>query len=119
MLESVFIIRHIIVIVVGVCEEIFARSKHITGAEVWRGKLSLARLFYDVDVARRVVEVLAELVAQVRVRVAVAHNLHRLRAAYAAVVGGYDHATIVVGERAQQVCHHRVAEPAERATACR
>ena len=90
MLEGVTIITHIIIIIVGVGEEGVACRKDITGREVGHGQEGLLRLFDDEKALVVVGQVLAQLVAQVRVGVTVSHDLHGLGTADAAVVGGDD-----------------------------
>ena len=101
MLERVFIIRHIIIIIVGISKEGIARGKHITGAEVGRWQLCLMRVLNGKDVARRAVEVLTQLIPKIGIGVAVAYNLHSLRYAYAAMVGGDNNATIALRQGGQ------------------
>ena len=114
MLERVLVVRHVVVVVVGVGEECAAGGEHVRRTDVWCRQLRLLWVLDDEHFLRLAVEVLAQLVAQVGVRVAVADYLHRLRRTDTAVVGGDDDAAVDLRECAEQVCHHRMAEPRER-----
>ena len=73
--------------------------------------MGLSRVGNDKGVLGTAVEVLAELVAQVGVGVAVADNLDGLAAAYGAVVGGDDDAVVGLCQCLEELAHHSVAEP--------
>ena len=87
MLEGVLIVLHVVVVVVRVGEEVVAGGEHVARGEVRCRELRLLRLLDDKEVLAVIGQVLAELVAQVGVRVTVAYNLHRMVGTYAAVVG--------------------------------
>ena len=57
---------------------------------------------------------LAQLVAQVRVRIAVADNFYGVVATDAAVIGREHHGAILCSQAAEEVAHSRVAQPALR-----
>ena len=98
MLECVLIIRHVVVVIVGVGKECVARGKHIGRAEVGGGELSQVWILDDEEVLAVVAQVFAQLVAQVGVGVAVADDLHGLRGADAAMVGGDDDLVVALRE---------------------
>ena len=97
-LERVLVIRHVVIVVVGVGEEAVAGRKHIAGAQIGHRQLGLLGVANDKHVLGVVTEVLAQLVAQIGVGVAVAHYLDGVGAAYGAVVGGHHHAVSGGGE---------------------
>ena len=90
MLEGIFVIRYIIVVIVGVSKERIAIGKHIRGADVGGGKQCLVWVFDGKYFFGWIGEVLTQLVPQVGIGVAVANNLDGLRGSDAAVVGGDD-----------------------------
>ena len=71
MLERVFVVRHVIIVIVGIGKEAIARGKHVAGTDVWRGQLRLVRLFDGKHFLGIIVEVLAQLIAKVRIGVTV------------------------------------------------
>ena len=89
MLEGVLVITYIIIVVIGIGKERITRSKHITGREVRCRQLGLFRVLDDKKVLRVVAEVLAELIAQVRIGIAVTNNLLGLRTANRTVICSY------------------------------
>ena len=111
MLERVLVVRHVVVVVVGVGEERAAGGEHVRRTDVRRRQLRLVRVLYHEHFLRLAAEVLAQLVAQISVGVAVAYYLHRLRSTYTAVVGGDDNLAVDLRECVEQVCHNRMAEP--------
>ena len=87
MLEGILVILHVIVIVVGVGKEVVLHGKDVGRAEVRTGQACPQRFLYLEYLLLVVRQILAQLVAQVRIRVPVANHLHRVVAADAAVVG--------------------------------
>ena len=77
MLECVLVVGHIVVVVVGIGKEGAARGKYVRSRDIGCRELSLVRILYHEYVLRLAVEILAELISQVGVGVAVAYNLHR------------------------------------------
>ena len=77
--ERVLVVRHVVVVVVGVGEERAAGGEHVRRTDVRRRQLRLVRVLYHEHFLRLAAEVLAQLVAQISVGVAVAYYLHRLR----------------------------------------
>jgi hypothetical protein len=47
MLERIFVIRYVIIVVVGVGKEAVSCGENVAGADVWRRQLGLVRLFDD------------------------------------------------------------------------
>ena len=103
MLESVLVVGYIIVVIVGVGEERVACGEDIARGDVGDGQLCVARRLYGEDILRLAVEVLPELVSEIRVRVAVADNLDGAVGAYGAVVGRYDYAAPPLGETLEDI----------------
>ena len=75
--------------------------------------MCLPRVCNNKGVLGTAVEVLAELIAQVGIGVAVTDNLHRLAATYGAVVGGDDDAVVGLRQCLEELAHYSVAEPRE------
>ena len=78
MLEGVLIVRHIIIIVVRVSEEGITIGENIRGTQIGRWQLCLVRFLDGEYFLGIVCQILAQLVAQVGICVAVAYNLDRL-----------------------------------------
>ena len=78
MLEGILVVRDVVVIVVRISEEGISGSEDIACGDVWRRELRILRILYHIDFLLVVSEVLAELVAKIGVRIAVADNLYRL-----------------------------------------
>jgi len=112
-LEGVAVVGDVVVVVVGVGEEAVATGEDIARGEVGGGEECALGIGDLEDLLGVVVQVLAELVAQVGVGVLVALDAHGVLAPDATVVGGEDDVVVRVGEGAEQVCHGAVAEPAE------
>ena len=96
MLESVFIVRHIVVVVVGIGKETVSRSKDIACADIGCRQESLVRLLDSEDLLLVESKVLAQLVPQIGVGISVSDNLHRLLASDRAVVGGQHDGVVAV-----------------------
>ena len=94
MLERITIVTHIIIIIVGIGEERIACRKHITPREVRHRQLGLLRLLDDVEALLVVRQIRTQFVAQVRVSVSVAHNLHRLGASDTAMIRRHNHLAV-------------------------
>ena len=97
MLEGVFVIADVVVVVVGVGEEVVVLGEDVCGADVWRWQVGCFWGLELVDLFGVVAEVFAELVAQVGVGVFVAYDFDGIVNTYGAVVGSND--DFVVGER--------------------
>ena len=111
MLESVAVIGHIVVVIVGISEEVVAGGEDIARRQVRRGQEGLGGLLNDKEVLGVVCQVLAQLVAQVGVSVAVSDNLHGIGGTDAAVVGGDDDAVVGLCQQAEQVGDDAMTEP--------
>ncbi len=90
MLEGVLVVGHIVIIVVWIGKKRVARSKHIACTEVWRRQLCLVRILDYEEILAVVSKILAELIAQVCIGVAVTDYLHRPVCTYGTMVGGHD-----------------------------
>ena len=114
MLERVAIVRYVVIIVVGIGKERVARGKHVAGREIGLWQHGLAGVLNHKQALILVVpQVLTQLVAQVGVGVAVAHNFNGLGATYTAVVGSYNHLAIHLSQLAEEIADNRMAEPRE------
>ena len=103
MLEGVAIVGHIVVVVVGIGEECVASGEHVARREVGGRQEGLLWLFHHEEALVVVGEVLTQLIAQVGVRVPVAHDLHGLCTADAAMIGGHDHLAVSLGQQLEEV----------------
>jgi hypothetical protein len=45
MLERIFVVRYVIIVVVGIGKEAVSCGENVAGADVWRGQLGFVRLF--------------------------------------------------------------------------
>ena len=96
MLERIFVVRYVIIVVVGVGKEAVSCGENVAGANVWRRQLGLVRLFDGKNLFSVIVQVLAQLITKVGVSIAVAHYLYGFRGAYRTVVGCENHGEITL-----------------------
>ena len=113
MLEGITIVGDVIVVVVGIGEEVVTRGKDVAGGEVGCRQMGLGGVFDDEEVLGVVCQVLTELIAQVGVRVTVADNLHGVGSTDAAVVGGDDDVVVGLCQLSEEVGDDGVLEPRE------
>ena len=111
MLEGVAIVADVVVVVVGIGEEVIACSKYIGSRYVGGRQHGFARLLDDEEVFRVVGQILAQLIAQVGVGVAVANNLDGIVGTYRTMIGSDDDAIVFLCQLAEQVGNDRMAEP--------
>ena len=117
MLEGILVVGYVIVVIVRIGEEGITVGEYIRSAQIWRRQLCLVRLLDGKHLLGIVSQVLAQFIAQVGIRVAVADNLDRLRGTDTAVVGGDNHLEVALRQSLEQLGKHRVAQPALRNTA--
>ncbi len=113
-LEGILVVLHIIVVIIRIGEETVARGKYIRGTQVRCRQLGTLRLLDGENFLALVSQILAQLVAQVGVRIAVAYNLDRFRCPDAAVVGGEHYLVIALRKELEELGENRMAEPALR-----
>ena len=113
MLERVLIVRHVVVVVVGICQEGVARSENVRRGEVGRRQLRIVRILDNKHFLRLAVKILAEFVAQVGVGIAVADYLYGLRSPDTSVVCSDDNGTVGLCESLKQLANYRMPEPLE------
>ena len=111
MLEGVAVVGDIIIVVVGIGEEVVARSKDVARRQVGRGQEGLGGVLDDKEVLGVIGQILAQLVAQIGIGVAVADNLDGIGSPNATVVGGDDDAVVSLCQQAEQIGDDRMAEP--------
>lgn len=87
MLEGAIIILHIIIIVVGIGEEIASGRENVGRRHVGSRKPEPCRILHLIDLLGIIGEILANLVAEISVGVLIAHDLHRIVDTDSAVVG--------------------------------
>ena len=112
-LEGIAVITDVVIVVIGVSEETVAGSKNVAGAEVGRRQVCTVGIRDIEDFARIIVEVLAELIAQVGVGVLVSLHANGCLATDAAVVGSEQNAVVALREGSEKVGNSGVAEPTE------
>ena len=111
MLEGVAIVGYIIVVVVGVGKEVVTRGKDVAGRQVGSRQVSLLWVLDDEEVFGIVGEVLAQLIAQIGICIAVTDNLDGIGGTDATMVGGDDDTIVALCQLAEKVGHDRMAEP--------
>lgn len=95
-LEGVAVVGGVVVVVVGVGEEIVAIGKNVGRGEVWSREPELFRVLDFIHLLLVVAEILPHLVAEVGVGVFVAHHLYCVVYMDCAVVGGKHHSCTAV-----------------------
>ena len=103
MLEGILVVLHIIVVIIRIGEETVARGKYIRGTQVRCRQLGTLRLLDGENFLALVSQILAQLVAQVGVRIAVAYNLDWFRCPDAAVVGGEHYLIIALRKELEEL----------------
>ena len=119
MLEGVAVILRVIVELIRVGEEIAAGTEGITAAHIRTRQTDTLGLLNREDILRTAVKRLADLVADIGVRVLVRHDLHGVLHARGAMIGGEHERITPLGRQPQQFIDRRVTEPTERQTAVR
>ena len=112
MLERILVVVHVVIVIVGIREEIIPNRKYVRRAHVLARQENGFRLAHHIYVARVFeAQIFAVLVAQVSVGVAVAHNLVRALAANGTVVGSDDELALFLGNLLHHLVQRRVQEP--------
>ena len=114
MLEGILVVRNVVIVVVRIGEEGVSVGKDIRCTQVGSRQLCPFRVPDGENLLGIAGQVLAQLVAQVGIRVAVADDLDGLRGADASVVGGDHHLAVILRQSSEQFREHRVAQPALR-----
>ena len=114
MLEGILVVRNVVIVVVRIGEEGVSVGKNIRCTQVGSRQLCPFRVPDGENLLGIAGQVLAQLVAQVGIRVAVADDLDGLRGADASVVGGDHHLAVILRQSSEQFREHRVAQPALR-----
>ena len=114
MLEGILVVRNVVIVVVRIGEEGVSVGKNIRCTQVGSRQLCPFRVPDGENLLGIAGQVLAQLVAQVGIRVAVADDLDGLRGADASVVGGNHHLAVILRQSSEQFREHRVAQPALR-----
>ena len=111
MLKCVVVVLNVVVVVVGVGQEVMIQGKHIGRAHVGAGQAIALRLEYLINLLGVVTQVLAQLVAQVGIGVLVADNLDGIVHADGAMVGGDNYLIAHLGHALEQLDGITGAEP--------
>ena len=90
MLEGVAIELHIVVVVIGISKEARARGKDVSRGKIGRREFQRSRVAHLIDFFWRIVEVFSQLIAQIRVHIAVANHLAGAIHTNRTVVSGED-----------------------------
>ena len=114
MLEGVAIELHIVVVVIGISKEARARGKDVSRGKIGRRKFQSSRIAHLIDFFWRIVEVFSQLIAQIRVHIAVAHHFAGAIHANRTVVSGEDDFSITLRQATKEFANGRMAEPRER-----
>ena len=114
MLEGILVVRNVVIVVVRIGEEGVSVGKDIRCTQVGSRQLCPFRVPDGENLLGIAGQVLAQLVAQVGIRVAVADDLDGLRGADASMVGGDHHLAVILRQSSEQFREHRVAQPALR-----
>ena len=110
-LEGVAVITNVIVVVVRVSEEVALPGEDICGTQVDLRQEDLLGVFHLEDFLRVVFQVLAVLVAQVGVHLAVTKDTDGLFDVCGAVVSGDDHVAALLRDEAHHVEKAGMLEP--------
>lgn len=102
-LEGAVVILNVIVVVVGICEEVTFPGENICGGDVGGGQSVAVRTFYLVYLFGIVVQVFANLVTEIGVGVLVTDDLDGVFDTDCAVVGGEDYFEPFRGYEAEQI----------------
>ena len=113
MLEGVGVVLHVLVVVVGVGEEIVLAAEDVSAGDMPPGEEDVLGVLHLEDLLWVVVEQSSLLVSQVDADVAVTLDAHGAVDAYRAVVGGEHHCGVAVGECFDEFQQWRVLHPRE------
>ena len=110
-LEGVAIVTDVIIVIVRIGEEIALTSKDVGCTEIGFRQENLLGIFHLEDFLRVVFQVLAVLVAQVGVHLAVAQDADGFFDVGGAVVGGDNHVAALLRDEAHHVEEAGMLEP--------
>ena len=101
MLECAGVILHVVVVIVGIGEKVMSRRENVGRRYVRRGESVAFRMFYLIHLLRIVAQILAYLIAEIGVGVAVAYHFYRVVDLDSAVVGGEHDFVTFLGDFAE------------------
>ena len=110
-LEGVLVVVDVVVIIVGIGEEIVVLSKDVGCADIRRRQGGSLGCFQLKDLLGVVAEILAQFVTQIGVCVLVTNHLDGVVHTDRAVVGGDDDVGIGLGKFLEKFADRRVVEP--------
>ena len=111
MLERVLLVRHIVVVVVGVGKESVAHCENIRRTQVRRGQMCLSRVADFKHLTRLIAKVLAQFIAEIGVRIAVTDNLYRAIGADTSMICGDNDMAVNMTEHTEKLGHPRMSQP--------
>ena len=111
MLEGASIVGDVVVVIVGVSEEVGVGGEDVARAQVRRGQSSPGGVVDLEDVLGVAGHVSAGLVAEVGVGVAIAGDLDRVVDLDGAMIGGEDHTAALIGQSVEQLEHDGMLKP--------
>ena len=111
-LERVTVIVDVVVVVVGIGEEVLLVAKDVAVCQMVDGKTYIFRFARSISFLSIEREALTKLVAQIGRGVAIANDLDRFAHADGAVVGGQDDLGAHLSDLLEEPIGGRVAEPA-------
>ena len=111
MLEGAGVVLHIVVVIVGIGEEVFVHRKDIGTRDIGRRESEFTGIAYFEHLLGVVTQVLATLIAEVGIGVAIAYHLDGIVDTDSAMVGGDYHFVTQFGEATEDVESRRVTEP--------
>ena len=94
MLEGVFVILHVVIEVVGIGKEATSCGEDVGGGEIGGGECQSLGILYLKDFLGVVVEVFAQLIAQIGIDILVAHNANGFVRSDRSVVGSDNNVVI-------------------------
>ena len=113
MLESILIVRHVIVVVIGVSKERIARSEYVTCTEIRGWQLCLMRILDSENLLSIIVKTLSQLITKVRIRIAITDNLHWINRPNGSVISCDYHLIVRLCQLLDDVCKDAMLEPAK------
>ena len=114
MLEGVAIELHIVVVVIGISKEARARGKDVSRGKIRRREFQRSRVAHLIYFFCRIVEIFSQLIAQVRVHIAVTHHFAGAIHANRTVVSGQNDLCVTLRQATEEFANGRMAEPRER-----
>ena len=117
MLECILIVRNVVIIIIRIGEEIIIHRKYILAAQVRGGQSDLVRIADFEHFLRIVIQVLADLIAEIGVRILIAYHLQGVIHTYRPVIGRNDNPVAFPGYTLEEFQRAGMLEPGTRQAA--